>query len=166
MLTGRSRLAAKMVQPGPNPRVSKREQREVRRRAARRRKLRAWLLRGGLLAALGVALGLWQLDRRGPEEVVEAEVVGSRVWSHRGADGRMHTHQRVTVEIEGLVRATIDRGDDLELGQFVPVRIRRGGVTGRAYFVGLEAVQEQPEDGEPAQDEIPGAGLDALEGPG
>ncbi len=155
-----------MTQAGPNPRVSKRERREARQRAGRRRKLRVWLVRGGLIAALGVALGLWQLDRWGPEEIVEAEVVGSRVWSHRGTDGRMHTHQRVTVEIEGLMRATIDRGDDLELGQFVPVRIRRGAVTGRASFVGLEAVEEQPEDGEPAQDEIPGAGLDPLEEPG
>ncbi|MCZ6823902.1 MAG: hypothetical protein O7F10_13200, partial [Deltaproteobacteria bacterium] len=83
-----------MVQAGPNPRVSKREQREARQRAARRRKLRTWLLRGGLIAVLGVALGLWQLDRWGPEEFVEAEVVGSRIWSHRGTGGRLHTHQR------------------------------------------------------------------------
>ena len=139
-------------------RVSKRERREARQRSGRRRKLRRRLLQGAGIGLLLVLLGLWQLDRLGAEEVVDAEVVASELWSHMGTDGRVHTHQRVTLEIEGLVRATIERGDDLERGAFVPVRIRRGRFTGRAFFVALEIVEEQPEDAAP-----PAPDVDPLE---
>ena len=124
---------------------SKRERREARRRAGRRRKLRNRLLWGGPVAVLLTLLVLWQFNRLGPAEVVQAEVVHTRIWSHRGNDGRNHSHQRVTLEIEGLVRTTLERGDGLERGQTVPVRIRRGRLTGRPIFIDREQ---------------PGAGLD------
>lgn len=119
-------------------RISKRERREERRRVGRRRKLQKRLLWGGLAVALLALLVLLQFNRAGPEEVVQAEVVDTRIWSHRGNDGRNHTHQRVTLEIEGLVRTTLERGDGLERGQTVPVRIRRGRLTGRPIFIDRE----------------------------
>ena len=112
-----------------------------------------------MIAAPLILFGLWQLDRLGSEEVVDAQVVATRIWSHRGADGRMHTHQRVTIEIEGLVRATVDRGDDLQPDQIVPVRVRRSRWTGRPRFLGLEPVEGE------VGDEPPADGLTPLEEP-
>ncbi len=161
-------FAVRMAHEGQQRRQSKRERQQARQRAGRRRKLRSRLLRGGGIALLLLLLGLWQLDRLGAEEVIDAEVVASKIWSHRGTDGRIHTHQRVTLEIEGLMRATIDRGDELEKGAFVPVRIRRGRLSGRAYFLGREAVEAEPEGGAPAEDVSPveEEGAAPLEEPG
>jgi hypothetical protein len=97
-------------------------------------------------AVLLFALGLWQVDRWGTEEIVEAEVIETGIWSHRGNDGRIHTHQRVMLEVEGLVRVPLGRADDLERGQIVPVRIRRGRLTGRPYFVDRESLDSADTD--------------------
>jgi hypothetical protein len=140
--------------------LSKRERREARQRAARGRRLRARLIGGGLAVALFLALGLWQVDRWGTEEIVEAEVVETRIWSHRGTDGRIHTHQRVMLEVEGLVRVPLARADDLERGQTIPVRIRRGRLTGRPYFMDRESVDAADPEQAPPQGSAP------LEEPG
>ena len=144
----------------PEQKLSKRERREARQRAARGRRLRARLIGGALAAAVLFALGFWQVDRWGTEEIVEAEVVETRIWSHRGTDGRIHTHQRVVLEVEGLVRVTLSRADDLERGQTLPVRIRRGRLTGRPYFVDRETTDAA------APDRALPQGTTAIEGPG
>jgi cytochrome oxidase assembly protein ShyY1 len=139
----------------PERKLSKRERREARQRAARGRRLRARLIGGALAAALLFALGLWQVDRWGTEEIVEAEVIETRTWSHRGTDGRIHTHQRVVLEVEGLVRVPLGRADDLERGQTVAVRIRRGRLTGRPYFVDRETLDATAPDQAPPQGAAP-----------
>jgi hypothetical protein len=126
-------------------RLSKRERREARQHAASQQRRRRLLLRVGIAALVVLPVVLWQVDRTGAEERVTAEVVEVRVWRHYPARGRSHTHQAATLEIEGLTRATLERADDLQRGQRLPVRIRRGRLSGRAYFVARD-------DGAPAQD--------------
>ncbi len=87
---------------------------------------------------------LWQVDRTGAEEIVQAEVLETRIWQHRETGGGSHTHVRATLEIEGLVRATLDRAAGLQPGQTVSVRIRRGRLTGRLYF--LDRATTRPAD--------------------
>lgn len=98
------------------------------------------------MALVALPVLLWQVDRTGPEEQVTAEVVEIRVWRHYPARGRSHTHQAATLEIEGLTRATLERADDLERGQRIPVRIRRGRLSGWAYFLARDDGAAPPAD--------------------
>lgn len=130
-------------------RTSKQERREARRRAAARARLQGRLRWGGIIAAVLLALALWQVDRVGAQETVQAEVIETRVYRHFTSGGRSHTHQAATLEIEGVTQATLERADDLQRGQTVPVRIRRGLFSGAVYFLNRDdgvVVSEPPDD--------------------
>jgi hypothetical protein len=116
-------------------RLSKQERRDARRRDAQRRKLKVWLRRAGIAAAVLAALGLWALEYSGPEELVEAEVVETRRWRHQADDGSSHPHISATLKIEGLSEATLERADSYERGQRVLVWVRRGPISGWPYFL-------------------------------
>jgi hypothetical protein len=116
-------------------RLSKQEQREARRRDAQRRKLKIRLRRAGIAAAVLVVLGLWTLEYRGPEELVEAEVINTRRWRHQADDGTSHPHISATLKIEGLSEATLERADSYERGQRVLVWVGRGRISGWPYFL-------------------------------
>jgi hypothetical protein len=116
-------------------RVTKQQRREQRQRAAQRRLL---LVRGrklGIIAAVLVIPGLWALERSGPQESVDAEVIETRRWRHTAQDGTSHPHTSATLKIEGLSEAHLERADGYQRGQRVPVWIRRGRITGRPYFL-------------------------------
>ena len=116
-------------------RLSKEDRRQQRRRAAMRRRRLARLRRAGVVAALLAVPGLWALERSGPQEMVQAEVVETRLQRHFVADGSSHTHTGATLKIEGLSETTLERADGYERGQRVPVWIRRGLITRWPYFL-------------------------------
>ena len=87
---------------------------------------------------------LWLVDCTGPEETVQAEVLRTRLWRHKPQGASAHNHTAATLVIEGLTEATVQRADGLERGQRVAVRIRRGRITGWAYFAGLEEAGVAP----------------------
>jgi len=116
-------------------RLSKQERRDARRRDAQRRKLKIWLRRAGIAAAVLAALGLWALEHSGSEELVEAEVVQTRRWRHQKDDGTSHPHIAATLKIEGLSEVTLERADGYERGQRVLVWVRRGPISGWPYFL-------------------------------
>ena len=115
--------------------TEKQERRRARKRAARGRRLRKQLRRWGLLAVIPVAGALWQYYMSGEDETVQAEVIRTEIYRHQPRTGPAHTHQRATIEIEAGVTETLDRADQLQRGQLIPVRIQRGRLTGRAYFL-------------------------------
>jgi hypothetical protein len=114
---------------------SKQERREVRRRDAKRRKLKNRTRRIGIAAAVLAVPGLWAFECSGPEELAEAEVIGTRRWRHYVEDGTSHPHTSATLKIEGLSEATLERADDYERGQRVLVWVRRGPLSGWPYFL-------------------------------
>jgi hypothetical protein len=116
-------------------RHSKKERREERRRDAQRRLMKKRLRRVGIAVTVLVALGLWAWEYSGPEELVEAEVIGTRRWRHQADDGSSHPHISATLKIEGLSEATLERADGYERGQRVLVWVRRGPISGRPYFL-------------------------------
>lgn len=133
-------------------RLSKRERAERRRQLARQRllwrRVRAWGIVGVLI---GIPV-LWGYDCTGPEELVQAEVVSTQRWRHVTGSGP-HTHIRATLLIDGLSKATIDRADGYERGDWIPVWVRRGRVTGWPYFQDLAQPDEQAPEGDAADEE-------------
>lgn len=123
-------------------RSSKRERREARRRQATERSRRRRLMRAGIAALVLVPIAMWVADRSGPEEIVEAQVLETRLWRHRPADGRPHTHSRAILIIEGLNEVRIDQADGFRRGQRVPVWIRRGRLSGYPYFQELASAED------------------------
>ncbi len=116
-------------------RLTKREQRETRRRDAQRRKLNSRVRRLGIALAVLAVLGLWVWEYRSPEELVEAEVIETHRWRHQADDGSSHPHIAATLKIEGLSEATLSRADSYEPGQRVLVWVRRGPISGWPYFL-------------------------------
>jgi hypothetical protein len=136
---------------GSDSGARKRERQQERQRAAALRRRRRRLQRGGIVATVVLIPFLWILDRTGAEEVVDARVVRTRPWRHRPQDGTPHTHSNATIVIRGLNKVMLRQADGLEEGERVPVRIRRGRLTGWPYFMELA----QPTPGEPAGDGEP-----------
>ena len=67
---------------------AKRERREQRRRAARRERLSTRLRWTGTVAAVLAVPGLYAVDRAGPQELVDAEVVeGIEAWVREVGQG-------------------------------------------------------------------------------
>jgi hypothetical protein len=127
----------------------KRERREARRQAGTARRRQRRIRRGAIAAAILLVPFLWILDRAGGEEVVDAHVVQTRPWRHRPQQGgTSHIHTNATLLIRGLNRVSLRQADGLEKGQQVPVRIRRGLLSGWPYF--LELVNASPPEAEPA----------------
>ena len=133
----------------------KRERREQRRLQARRRKQRTRLRRAAIFAALLALPALWLLDRSGPQELVKAEVIETRLWRHSVANGKSHPHTAVTLRIEGLVEARVSRGDDYERGERVPVWIRRGRISSRPYFLDVAKPGEIAREADEAARRLP-----------
>jgi hypothetical protein len=126
-------------------RVNKQQRREQRQRVAQRRVLLARGRKLGIIAAILMIPGLWALERSGPQESVDAEVIETRRWRHTAQNGTSHPHISATLKIEGLTEAHLERADGYQRGQRVPVWIRRGRITGRPYFLDLV----KPGEGEP-----------------
>lgn len=141
-------------------RISKRERREERRRTASRRRVLRRLRWGALIAAVVMLPVLALLDCTGPDEQVKAEVVRTQRYTHVTQDGS-HTHLRATLEIEGLSTTTIERADQMRRGEWVPVWIRRGRITGWPYFQDLAEPELQA--AEPDAPPAPEAGEAPLE---
>ena len=118
-------------------RLTKEARRQQRRRVAQRRRRLRRLRRAGVVAAVLAVPGLWALERSGPQEMVEAEVIETRRQSHFLPDGTSHAHTAATLQIEGLSETTLDRADGYERGQRVPVWIRRGRISSWPYFLDL-----------------------------
>jgi hypothetical protein len=122
-------------------RISKRVRAERRRRLARRRRLGRRLRSSVLLAALALGPIVWGIDCSGPEEIVNAEVVRTQRWRHVSQQAGAHVHIRATLLIEGRNEEVVDRADAFQRGQWVPVWIRRGRVSGWPYFQDLAQAQ-------------------------
>jgi hypothetical protein len=116
-------------------RSTKQQQREQRRRAAEHRVLLARGRKLGIIAVILMIPGLWALERSGPQESVDAEVIETRRWRHTAQNGTSHPHTSATLKIEGLSEAHLERADGYQRGQRVPIWIRRGRITGRPYFL-------------------------------
>ena len=116
---------------------TKQERRDVRQRAARRRRATKRLWRAGIIGAVLLIPVLWTLERSGPQELVRAEVIETRMWRRAAGDGTSHTHGAATLLIEGLTETTLGRADAYERGQRVAVWVRRGRITGWPYFLDL-----------------------------
>ena len=127
-------------------RVSKEERRRLRVEAARRRTLWRRLRLAMWPLALLVPLVLYSYETRGPQELVEAEVVETQRYRHVPRDGQAHDHTRAILLIEGVTRTTLDKADGYQRGQRVPVWIRRGRLTGRPSFLDFAAEDESVED--------------------
>lgn len=125
-------------------RISKRVRAERRRRVARRRRLGHRLRLSLLLGALALVPILWGIDCSGPEQIVNAEVIRTQRWRHVTQEGGLHTHIRATLLIEGRNEQVVDRADTFRRGQWVPVWIRRGPVSGWPYFQDLAQSREEP----------------------
>jgi len=115
---------------------SKRRRAEQRRRAARLRKWRRRSIRFGWVLLILLAPTLWAFDRAGPDEIVQAVVIRTRLWDHVTKDGS-HPHQRATLMLEGRTEKVIQKADNYTRGQRVPVWIRRGRLSGWPYFENL-----------------------------
>ena len=116
-------------------RLSKQERRQQRRRAARRKRLVTRLRRTGIFAVVVAVPGLCVLERAGPQELIDAEVIATRSWRHIAPNGTSHSHRAATLQIEGLSETSLERADGYERGQRVPVWIRRGRISGWPYFL-------------------------------
>jgi hypothetical protein len=116
-------------------RLAKRERREQRRREARQRVRRTRLRRAAILAGLLAVPALWGVERSGPQALVDAEVIETRLWRHTAEDGTSHVHTAATLRIEGLAEADLSRAEGYERGQRVPVWIRRGRMSSWPYFL-------------------------------
>jgi hypothetical protein len=125
------------VEEAESGKFTKQQRREQRRRAAERRVLLARGRKLGIIAAILMIPGLWALERSGPQESVDAEVIETRRWRHTAQNGTSHPHISATLKIEGLTEAHLERADGYQRGQRVPVWIRRGRITGRPYFLDL-----------------------------
>lgn len=119
---------------------SKRERQEARQREGRRRAVRTWTRRGLAAALVILPLLLWQVDRTGAVETIEATVLETRIWRHYQRNGRWHTHQAARLDLLGVASEELDKADDLRRGQRVPIRVRRGRITGSLYFQGRDDV--------------------------
>ncbi len=113
-------------------------------RAARRARGERLALRLALLLALVSPALLWAWDRSGPQEIAWAEVVETRRWRHAAPGEAPHAHLRAILVVEGVRRVVLDRADGLRRGQRIPVWVRRGRLTGRAYFLDLAQADELP----------------------
>lgn len=122
----------------------KRTRRRLRVRSARRARLELMAVRIALALALASPLFLWAWDRSGPQELTRAEVVETRRWRHVAPGEAPHAHLRATLLVEGVSRVVLDRADGLRRGQRIPVWVRRGRLTGRAYFLDLAQEDELP----------------------
>jgi hypothetical protein len=123
-------------------RSAKRERREARKREALTRRRRRRLVRLAIAAAILVVPALWGVEMSGDEEVVQAEVLRTRLWRHRPASGRPHVHSEATLIIEGLNEVSVPQADGLERGSRVDVWIRRGRLSEWPYFVELASQRE------------------------
>lgn len=104
---------------------------------ARRRRLRRRALQSLVPLVVVLVPILWAFDCTGPEEIVKAEVIRTQRWRHITRQTGPHTHIRATLLIEGRSKTTIDQGDAYQRGQWVPVWIRRGRLSGWPYFEDL-----------------------------
>lgn len=136
-------------------RVSKRQRAEERRRSARWRRRRQRLVWGAIIGAVVAVPVLALLDRTGPDERVKAEVVRTHRWVHVTPGSGSHTHIRATLRIEGRNEVTVDRADGFERGQWVPVWVRRGPITGWPYFEDLAGPEDVPPEPAPAAEPAP-----------
>jgi hypothetical protein len=147
--------------PEEPARVAKRQRREQRRRAARRR---VRMRRIGITVAVVVAPGLLVLECSGAEELVEGEVTSTRRWRHFAADGTSHPHTSAKLLIEGLSEGTVERADDYERGQRVPVWIQRGRISGWPYFIDVAKPGEvERERGSAGQGALSGSSSSASQ---
>ena len=96
--------------------------------------------------ALLTPLVLYAYETRGPQELVEAEVVETQRWRHVPSDGQAHDHVRAILLIEGVTRVTLEKADGRQRQDRVPVWIRRGRITGRPSFLDFAAAGEALED--------------------
>ena len=138
-----------MTQADP-PSQSKHERREQRRLAAHRRRLQIRLRRMAIVAALLAVPLLWAFEHNGRQELVDAEVIETRLRKHY-SNGTSHTHTSVTLQIEGLSETALDRADGYVRGQRVPVWIRRGRISDWPYFLDVAKpaeIEEQRRSGE------------------
>jgi hypothetical protein len=121
--------------------TAKQQRREQRRGAGRRRRLLRRARGLGIFAAILAVPGLWAFERSGGEELVEAEVIETRLWRHY-AGGSTHSHSSATLQIEGLSQTTLDRADGYQRRQRVPVWVRRGRISRWPYFLDLAAAED------------------------
>lgn len=108
---------------------TKRLQHEDRERKARGRRARKRLRQVLILAAVVLAVALLFFDQSGPVVVVDAQVISIERWQHLG-QVPPHSHTRATLSVLGQTEVQLDRADGLVKGQNVPVRIKRGRLTG------------------------------------
>jgi hypothetical protein len=116
---------------------SKQARRELRRQAARRRRLLLRLRQFAIVGGVLLVPALWAYEYSGPEEIVDAKVIRTQRYEHRTQDSGSHTHIRATLLIEGLSEATIQRADAYQRDQIVPVWIQRGRISGWPHFQDL-----------------------------
>ena len=115
---------------------SKHLRHEARERKARRKRTKKRLRQILIPSALVLAIGLFAYDQSGPEEIVDADVIDTQSWQHLGQQAP-HSHTRATLSVLGQTEVKLDRADGLVTGQSVPVKIKRGRITGWVTYHGL-----------------------------
>jgi hypothetical protein len=119
--------------------VSKQERRDQREQAARRRRLRNRAIHIAIWGGLGLLAALWSIDRSGPQELADAEVISTQQYQHVTQGSAPHFHTRATILIEESVEAVVDRAPAMQRGQTIQVWVRRGRISGHPYFQELPA---------------------------
>ncbi len=132
--------------------VPKWKRQELRERQARRKRAQKRLRLGLFFSVPLLFIALLAFDQSGPDEMVEAEVIRTERWQHLGQSGS-HTHIKATLSIEGLAEIILERADDLQRGQRVPVWIRRGRITGWISFQDLASPGGIGAQGQPSAQE-------------
>ena len=108
---------------------SKRLQHEARERKARHRRARKRLRQVLILAGVALVIALFVFDQSAPVEIVDAEVISTERWRHLGQEPP-HSHTRATLSLLGQTEVKLERADGLVTGQNVPVKIKKGRLTG------------------------------------
>ncbi len=108
---------------------SKRLQHQARERKARHSRARKRLRQVLILSGVVLVIALLVFDQSGPVEIVDAEVISTERRSHLG-QVPPHSHTRATLSVLGQAEVKLDRADGLVTGQNVPVKIKRGRLTG------------------------------------
>ncbi len=122
---------------------SKRLQHETRERKARNRRDRKRLRQILILSGLVLPIVLFVFDQSGPVEIVDAEVIHTERWRHLGQQPP-HSHTRATLSVLGQTEVKLEQADGLVTGQALPVKIKRGQLTGWITYQELVTPLGQP----------------------
>ena len=121
---------------------NKRQRAEARRRAAEQKAANTKLKRYALIAFAIIVPLLWWVDRRGPEEIVSAEVIQTQSYQHVNEKSGPHTHLRATILIDGRAEEDLQRADNYVRGQQLEVWIRRGRISNYPYYIDIVRGEE------------------------